>query len=616
MRWRKPKLNMALFGAGRGNRPLAAFVRLGPGPAVGSHREPSSARSIPRASWQSRISVFSNLTQLFGAGRGNRTPDSTLGRSRLTTKLYPRILTCAVYVGFGLLAILALPAKAAETPAVHFDSGLVNDGKTLILDTGAKAAIFPHALPNEADVTWTVSEATVPTLPADHTVLGSVYRLTITGVSSLTPDLPRTLAVVLPRGTSYWKRQVWMYDPTTQAWSAMSAGVNPGLNIFQAKPTSLNALYAVLEDRSAEAGIASWYCRYHCSPRYPKLHGTSNDFPVGSYVTVTSTETKRSVTVKIISGWGQPAGRIIDLSYAAYSSLKTKNVGVTNVTVSPAATPAPDVPPAVTSESIPNLKVTETGSTVTPTVTASSYVVYDQGSGTVLASQQAEAVAPIASLTKLMTAMVALDQNVVMSTIVTYRKADITPYAYLRVNVGDTLSIKDTFYSMIVGSANNAATLLARSTGLTRAQFVDAMNTKAASWGLAHTHFVDVNGLDPANVSSASDLAVIASHAFHDYPQLRAASLAKSYTFTTRNTKQTHSIKSTDKLLLAGTSGLSITGGKTGFLDEAKYTYILRSKNTQGAQVITVVLGAPSSALRFQSAAQLSSWAWANYQWS
>ncbi len=634
MSWLKPKLADSLLsgprqalswvflvGAGKGNRVLGS-----------GDLPPATRRSLDlRSAWSrfypsipvNRKNTPWPITSLsffkpLGAGRGNRTPDSTLGRSRLTTKLYPRILTSAVYVVLVGLAMTGRPAAAAETPSIHFDSALISDGKTLSLPDGAKAALFPHALPAEADVTWTVSEAAAPALPdTDHTILGSVYRLTVNGVTSLTPGLNRTLAVVLPMGSSSWQRQLWMYDNTAKVWTALKTGANPAAKIFQATPTSLDALYAVVEDRSLQAGIASWYCRLHCSKRYPTLHGTSNDFPVGNYVTVTSPESGRSVIVKIISRWGQPAGRIIDLSYPAYAALHVKNAGVTKVVVTPSTAPLPvSTTPSVAAETIPVLKLSLIGTTPAPSVSASSFVVYDQTTGTTLASNNAQAVASIASLTKLVTAMVALDSNVSMTKLMTYRRADVTPYAYLRVRVGDTLSVKDLLYSMLVGSANNAATALARSTGLSRAEFIARMNAKVASWGLTQTHFVDVNGLDPGNVSTANDMAVIASHAFHDYPQLKASSLAKSYTFTTRNTKQTHTIKSTDKLLLSGLGAVKITGGKTGYLDEAKYTYVLRTANAQGAEVITVVLGAPSSVERFQSAAVLAQWAWQVYQWS
>lgn len=185
---------------------------------------------------------------------------------------------------------------------------------------------------------------------------------------------------------------------------------------------------------------------------------------------------------------------------------------------------------------------------------------------------------------------------------------------YLQVKPSETMTVKDLFYSMLVGSANNAATALARSTGKSSKDFIAAMNAKVKSWGLKNTTFTDVSGLNVSNMSTAEDIAVIATHAYHDYPLIRAATTAPVYRFTTKNTKVPHTIKTTDKLLTAD-SGLSITGGKTGYLDEAMYTYALRVKNSQGAQVLVVLLGSSTSAKRFNEASALASWAWTAYRW-
>lgn len=575
-----------------------------PKPKHSPHRYDGRARALSGV-----FDIFSR-----GAGKGNRTPDSTLGRSRFTTKPYPLIVAAAVYVFVTAVAMIPRVVTATEATPVHFDAGLVEWGKTLTLPDGAKVGIFPHVLPNEADVTWTISEAAVPTLPDNTEVVGSVYRLTVDGISSFTAGV-KPVAVVLPPGSSSYSRRVWMYDIAGQKWTALSTASRSSGN-FQVTTTSLNAYYAVLASKNTQTGIASWYCKNYCSKKYPTLHGTSNDFPIGSYVTVKSTETQRSVKVKIISTWGQPKGRVIDLSWAAYSALKTKNKGVTPVVVTAVPTTTANTSSATLSaESLPSLTLTKANDGAAPKISAAAYAVYDQTTGTMLTTKNGDTKRPVASLTKLVTAMVALDANVSMDKVMTYSRVDVTPYAYLRVSLGDQLTVKDAFYSLLVGSANNAATVLARSTGMSTSQFVDKMNEKVASWGLANTHFTGVSGLNVDNVSTASDMAIIAAHAFHDYPLIKHATLQRAYSFTTRNTKRAHTIKSTDTLLLKGSS-LAISGAKTGYLDEAQYTYVLRTTNSQGAQVISVVLGSPTSTLRFTDAALLAHWAWDHYSWS
>ncbi len=530
----------------------------------------------------------------------------------------------AVYAVAVLLAsgfVFAKPIQAQETSAVpapyHFDESLISTGWTLRLNNGANLTVFPGVLPAPADVVWAATADLTPTLPAQTAQIGGLYRFTVSGVTALNTTQWK-LAAALPDAPSLWQKNIWLYDTSTKTWTKLSSKLNPKTSKWQAGITGLDGYVTVLEDRNVEIGNATWYCKFHCSARYPKLHGTSNDYPVGSMVTVTNHANKATVTVKIISGWGQPTGRIIDLSWAAYAQLKSKNAGVTPVSVSPskvAVGPADTKPAAVASETIPDLHLTALNNTATPAIVASSYRVIDAATNTVLADKNSNVARPIASLTKLMTAVVFFDSHPNLNKIVTYTKADITPYAYLRVKVGETLTLNDVFYSMLVGSANNAATVLARSTGLSRTQFLAAMNAKAAAWGLTDTKFTDFNGLDPNNVSSAADMAVIANHAFHDYALIRQASTMATYTFTTKNTKIKHTIKTTDKLL-GQNNGLTVTGGKTGFIDEALYTYVLRTKNNQGAQVIVALLGSPTSSQRFADAAKLSTWAWSSYRWN
>ena len=540
----------------------------------------------------------------------------------------------AVYAVLAMLASAVLvitPARAQDTsvaPAApvtsvqyHFTDETAKDGWTLKTDSGAELGVFRGVLPGAADVSWSVSSDVAPTLPDNTSELGSLYRMSISGVMTLNTESKR-IGLALPDAPSLWQKSIWLYDTSAKVWTKLPSKLNTKTGKWQAGFAVLDAYVAVLEDRHVEQGNATWYCKTHCSSRYPKLHGTSNDFSVGSFVTVTNLANNAAVTVKIVSGWGQPAGRIIDLSWPAYAALKPSNKGVTWVTVSPkgavtepAAVTPPTSPDTTTTETIPSLSVSSSGAVQAPAVTAASYQVLDAASGKVLAAKDSTTAKPIASLTKLVTAMVVLDAHPDVNKVVTYTKADATAYAYLRIKPNDTLTIKDLFYSMIVGSANNAATALSRTTGLTNPQFLAAMNAKVATWGLASTTFTDVSGLDPLNTSSAADMAVIASHAFHDYPLLRQASTVSAYTFFTRNTKISHTIKTTDKLLGAK-NGLTITGGKTGFLDEAKYTYVLRVKNTKGAQVVVSLLGSSTSTTRFNEAASLATWALANYSWS
>lgn len=513
-------------------------------------------------------------------------------------------------------------AQAATTPAVSFTAAAIQDGQTLRLDDGAKAGIFPGAITTDVTITWTAFDGTVPSLPENRAVLGQVYQLSITGPTEFTPGMIRPAAVVIPFGASFWNRQIWQYDTVTKSWSAMRTKLNTAKTFASTGIKKTNILVAILENRQHQEGIASWYCKLRCSSRYPTLHGTSNDYPVGSMVRVTSHETGKHVDVKIISKWGQPPGRVVDLSWAAYSSLGSSNKGLTRVTVTPV--PAKQVLGTSTTstvskvEVIPPLTVTENGRRAFPTLSARGFFVMDQGSGKILAEHQADTRQPVASLTKLMTAVVFLDTNPNLKAKFEYSAADATGlgFDYLRVVPGDQMLVRDLFYSTLVGSANNAATALIRASGLTREEFVARMNAKAKEWGMMNTTFVEASGLSENNISTPRDIAILAAKAFNLYEPIRFVTVKSKYSFTSSVTGA-HSFATTDKLIGSSllSSALTITGGKTGYIDESLYTYVVRTKNAQGAQVITVLLGSASSAQRFRDAAAIANWANANFDW-
>jgi D-alanyl-D-alanine endopeptidase (penicillin-binding protein 7) len=221
-----------------------------------------------------------------------------------------------------------------------------------------------------------------------------------------------------------------------------------------------------------------------------------------------------------------------------------------------------------------------------------------------------------------MAAVVYLDAKMDMKTTFTYQASDGTgkdasgvAYGFnnLTLRVGDVVQHRDLFYATLVGSANNGATALVRAAGLTRAEFVARMNAKAKAWGMTDTTFVEPSGLDPANISTAKDVAIMASKAFNGYEPIRYVTTKSSYTFVASKSGR-HTVKTTDTLLTRN-NGLTVTGGKTGYIDEAQYTYAVRLKNAQGAQIIISLLGSPSSATRFSEAALLANWAWKNYRW-
>ena len=244
-------------------------------------------------------------------------------------------------------------------------------------------------------------------------------------------------------------------------------------------------------------------------------------------------------------------------------------------------------------------------------INAAAAIAIDNATGAVLYDHNMNDIRSIASLTKLMTAYVLLEEGVDFSPLVTYSSEYDQIGARLRMRGGDVLSMEDLLYAMTVGSANNAAYALVGEAGYTVDEFVGLMNEAADDFELEHTTFADPSGLDPRNTSTAKDYATFMQIIMRD-PQMLALTAASGYSFTTRNTGEGHSFNNTNALMR--TSDLYITGSKTGYLDEAIYCLALKAKQ-DNREVITVVLGAPSSTVRFHESERLMEWAFANYQW-
>lgn len=526
------------------------------------------------------------------------------------------------YFTVSLVAIFACPVLAADSVPIHWGSTELSSGRTLVLADQAKIGIFPNALTAETDVSWKMLEADVPALPADQRVSGHVYQLTVVGASNWTAGVDRPAAVSLPIAESEWRQSIWQYDTETKGWTELPTKIRTSKKIAQAPARTTNGYYTVLEDHTFQSGQASWYCRVSCSSHYPKYHGTSNDFSVGSKVRVRNLENGKSVEIEIVSGWGKPPGRVVDLSWPAFAMLKSSNEGLARVTVEKVgveeAIPKKTVATIKTKkEIIPTLKVTATNKKSVPVVSATAYQIIDVGSKSVLAEFNADQPRSIASITKLMTVMVVIDQGWNLKKVVTYTTKDNAECSCLRLSNGETLTVRDLFYATLVGSANNAANALARSTGLSWAEFVTKMNDKAKAIGLTNTTFTDPSGLGAGNVSTAADIAIMADYAYKNYEPIRYATTRRSYSFSTINTNKPHTIYLRYSLVGDKTiSGGTVTGAKTGFTNEAMNTYAIRVKNRQGAQIVVTIFGEPSWAKRNADTAALINWALQSHTWS
>lgn len=227
---------------------------------------------------------------------------------------------------------------------------------------------------------------------------------------------------------------------------------------------------------------------------------------------------------------------------------------------------------------------------------ATSALLYDGASNTMLFQQNAFERRPLASITKLMTAMVALDHGIPWD-----QEANILPDEYVEggelvLNKGETVTMRDLFNASLLGSANNATMAYVRQLGISKEEFVQEMNRKAIELHLEQTEFHDVTGLTPQNISTAYEVAIMAHYAFTHYPEISQATSQREYTFTVKGTGRVHTIHSTNKPVQLGE--LSVTGSKTGFLYEAGYCLVVEGADALKNRV-AVVMNSPSEQDQF-----------------
>lgn len=220
--------------------------------------------------------------------------------------------------------------------------------------------------------------------------------------------------------------------------------------------------------------------------------------------------------------------------------------------------------------------------------------------GEVLAAKNADRRAAPASLTKLMTAALVLEDDPDLSGSVTLAQ-DIFPELYAQnasragFEPGETVAKKDLFYGMLLPSGAECCAALAREAAGSESAFVAEMNDKAAELGLADTHFVNTTGLDAEeHYTTAADLAALLRYALRD-PAFRAAFTARSYATQATNVHPDGiTFYSTMFKSLPGPAvqGGEILGGKTGYTDAAGLC-LASLAEVDGVEYVLITLGAP-----------------------
>ena len=251
----------------------------------------------------------------------------------------------------------------------------------------------------------------------------------------------------------------------------------------------------------------------------------------------------------------------------------------------------------------PRFKLDDFGDLV-PDLRAEAAIIYDPVTGEVLWEENSLNLRSIASITKVMTAVVFLEDGPDLSEQVVVQRSDVYRASTTYLRAGYKLTTGDLLNFLLIGSDNAAARVLARVSHYGSTGFIARMNEKAAELGLTSTSYADPSGLLNENVSSAYDMARLIAIASAD--ERIGTVMQKAHYSTLIGQRMVH-VNSTNQLVTKG--GVDVVGGKTGFIRRSGYCLaaLLRLPDS-GKQVAVVVLGARSNAGRFWETRHLFNW--------
>jgi len=252
---------------------------------------------------------------------------------------------------------------------------------------------------------------------------------------------------------------------------------------------------------------------------------------------------------------------------------------------------------------IPRFKLDDHGELV-PDLRAAAAIVYNPETHQVLWEHNGQAQRSIASITKVMTAIVFLETEPDLNRQVVVERSDVqrASVTYLRTN--EVVTVDDLLHLLLIASDNAAARVIARISPWGAEGFITRMNEKARDLGLASTRYADPSGLSADNVSSAYDMALLIAYAAGDE---RISGLMRKADHLVVTSRRRVTIHNTNQLVKR--TDMDVRGGKTGFISSSGYCLatLLRLPEID-QKVAVVVLGARSNTGRFNETRNLFSW--------
>ena len=230
--------------------------------------------------------------------------------------------------------------------------------------------------------------------------------------------------------------------------------------------------------------------------------------------------------------------------------------------------------------------------------------VMDQNTGQVLVNKNGHNISPIASITKLMTAVITMDANLPMDEMITITEEDVDRLkgSRSRLAVGTTLSRQELLHLALMSSENRAAHALGRSYPGGLSEAIRAMNMRALMLGMRETRYVEPTGLSSANRSSAHDLALLVKAAYR-YPLIRNYTTYPGAEFPVQG--QMMRFNNTNRLIHSPDWNIGLQ--KTGYISEAGRCVVMQS-NISGRNVIIVLLDSAGTSRRVEDAEAIRYW--------
>ncbi|MDY7579701.1 D-alanyl-D-alanine endopeptidase [Herbaspirillum sp. RTI4] len=301
------------------------------------------------------------------------------------------------------------------------------------------------------------------------------------------------------------------------------------------------------------------------------------------------------------------AKKTVSSSRKARASVATHQKPVSNIAarngrhrvsyIRPRVVAIPVVPAVISAGELAGLNLTQDSLALKSNV---AYVI-DQASSKVLFEKNSQVALPIASVTKLMTALVVVEAHMNMQEVLTVTEDDVdnVKHSSSRLRVGSQLSRDDMLHIALMSSENRAASALGHNYPGGLPAFVSAMNLKARSLGMVETHYVDSTGLSSLNVASARDLARLAIYAYQ-YPLIRQYSTDAKYMVEPSG----HSLQYASSNRLVASKDWDIELQKTGYINEAGHCLVMLTR-IEGRSVVMVFLDSKGKLSHVADAARM-----------